>query len=55
MPSVEAIPEHTEDYTRLKCPSLYSIIEFICSLTSCLVLIVCFSSTLWVETFIHTS
>lgn len=50
--TIFAIPETKESTCRLTCPSLYTIIQCLCTLTICGVLLTCMTSTLWVENFV---
>ena len=47
---VYAIPETRE---RCYCPSLYTIIQFLCSVASFSILVLCFSSDYWIEKFVY--
>lgn len=51
---VHTIPENKESRLSEVCPSLYTIIQLLLSVTLCAVLIACISSTLWVETFLDS-
>ena len=50
--AIFAIPETKPSACRLTCPSLYTIIQCLCTLTICSVLMTCMTSTLWVENFV---